>query len=248
MANLAPPTLSFLPLSSYISDKNRKQTESLTWYGPGKLYPLHPHDILFNRYILTHKLDHTPTSTSWLARDTLSNFWRRIDVIIASENITRSHAEGAARQLEERAKQPSAEAANAQGLLLETFYERSPNGVHLCMVFPLNGAGNCFRWDVRDDNRISEAWFVRWGRALRGKVGAQGPESVHDLTEREMGAILHGGPQKAVEVDEALREAVGLEEGEREDEELPRYLVVRPKKLGVETEYWLSEEAFKRKN
>ncbi len=248
MAHLAPPALSFLPLSSYISDKHRNQTESLTWYGEGRLFPLHPHDTLFNdRYIITHKLDHTPTSTSWLARDTLNNVWRRVDVILASRDITRSHAEGAERQLKQRADQPSVEAANAQGLLLETFYERSPNGVHLCMVFPLNGAGNCFRWNVRDDSHMSEAWFVRRCAALRGKRGVAAPECVHEIAEGEMSVILAGGRQKAIEVDDALREVVGLEEGDREDDELPRYLVLRPERLGVETEYWLSDAAFARK-
>ena len=244
MADLAPPTLSVLPFSTYISDKDRTQTESLTWYGPGKLHPLHPHDTLSStRYIITHKLDHTETSTSWLARDTHTATWRRIDAVLASRDVTYSHASGAARQLAQRAEQPSPSAADAQGLLLETFYEDGPNGTHLCLVFPLNGGGNCFRWTVGDDSRLSEGWFVRQCAGLRG----EGPGSVHDITEGEMGLILGGGPQKAVKVDEALRRAVGLKEGERE-EGLPRYLVLRPEGLGVETEFWLSEEAFERKN
>lgn len=76
---------------------------------------------------------------------------------------------------------------------LSTYFHHGPNGRHLYVVFPLSGATNCFCWGLKQRDRVemSEAWFVRECARLRAADGnAMPPASVHELTEREMLAIL----------------------------------------------------------
>jgi hypothetical protein len=210
-----------------------------------------------------HKLDHDHHSLSWLARDNATHTWRRIDIVVASEEVTKFHVAAIEREMVERAA--DAARADAKGLTLEHFYHRGPNGArapngdylcrdNLCMVFPLNGSYNTFRWTVqgggRDRTEMSEAWFVRQCAKLRrernndgdGELRQYAPENVHAITAEEMLAIL--GRPRIIKVTRELREEAIVEEWIRDDQ-VPRYLVVRPDRIEEDFDFWLSEEAFR---
>ncbi|KAK4033649.1 hypothetical protein C8A01DRAFT_49801 [Parachaetomium inaequale] len=211
------------------------QRNCRSWYGPGGLHPTHLGDTLSNsRYTIVHKLDHSNHSLSWLTRDSATNTWRRIDIVLASPEVTKFHANAVERDL--LAHAADAARADARGSILELLHHRGPNCDHLCMVFPLNGTYNCFRWTVqgggRDKTEMNEAWLVRQCAKLRKDRAeesdgseAQAPENVHAITAEEMLAIL-GRPRLS------------------RDDQVPRYLVLRPDRIEEDFDFWLSEEAF----
>ncbi|KAL2169512.1 hypothetical protein VTG60DRAFT_5981 [Thermothelomyces hinnuleus] len=240
---MAPINLIALSPSTYARDLDSDLTEHLQWYGPGKLHPTHLGDALGEggRYTVVHKLDHSNHSLSWLVRDGATRAWRRIDVVHAAPDVSahiRDRVEALLREREKRGSRdrqgPDAD-ADARGTPLSTFFHRGPNGTHLCIVFPLNGAVNCFRWGLRrrDGAEMNEAWFVRQCARLRAATGvgaaALAPASVHDVTEREMLAIL--GWPRVIEVTEELRERTFGGAGSGciiRPDQVPRFLVLRP--------------------
>lgn len=251
--DIPTPDLTTLPLEAYTSDRSAALTEPLDWYGPGKLHPTHLHDTLSasSRYLITHKLDHGPHALSWLARDTHTATWRRVDVVHAAPEITAGYARAADAHLARRAEMGGDDddddgVADARGLAIDRFWLRGPNGTHLCVVWPLNGEMGGFRWAVRDRSVMDEAWFVRQCARIRGASGSSANEvrvgSVHEITEEEMLAIL--GRPRVIVVDEEMRCAVGASKEVVNEGQVPRYLVVRPDKVEEDLEYWLSEKAF----
>lgn len=227
-----------LPASTYTSDLHSNLTEHLQWYGPGKLCPTRIGEELSNgRYQILLKLDHANHSLSWLARDKLANKWFRIDIVHASETISAQHARAVESQLRERAVLGK-EKADEKGLAVATFAHRSPNGTHFCMVFPLNGEMNCFRWGVGDECQMNEAWFVRQCAKLRG---GDEPKGVNDITQDEMVHIL--GQPRRIDVTPELRKLAHVAEHIRKDQ-LPGYILLRPDKINDEIDYWLGDEIF----
>ncbi|KAL2259436.1 hypothetical protein VTK26DRAFT_6900 [Humicola hyalothermophila] len=224
--------------------------ESIEWYGPGKLHPTHVGDLLHNeRFRVVAKLDHQGQSLSWLCRDTVQNKWRRIDIFHASDEITTFALRSANYAIHERQtslakpeQQARLEKAHhdAVGRPLETFFHAGANGRHLCVVVPLNGMWNCFRWSLasggRDSVPMDESWFLRECAAYRARrVPAwDPPRDVHAITEEEMVRILAGvnrgnwmaRPVVVVLGDEMRRRASGRERGQ-----LPMYLVLRPERI-----------------
>ncbi|KAK4152302.1 hypothetical protein C8A00DRAFT_34997 [Chaetomidium leptoderma] len=248
MSDITPVTV---PSSVYTTDLHSDLTEHLQWYGAGKLHPTHLGDALHNnRYHIVHKLDHHNHSLSWLARDTATNTWRRIAVVHGSSDVTRGYELAADRMLRERSKSTAAAAADAKGILLAKFFEHGPNGTHLCMVFPLNGEVNGFRWGLpeRDASVMNEAWFVRQCAKLRGGGGGNNrPANVHAITEKEMLMIL--GRPRVIEVDDELRAGALAPVAAQQHggyQVLPRYLVLRPDKIEEDVDFWLSSRAFER--
>ncbi|KAL2143330.1 hypothetical protein VTI28DRAFT_10573 [Corynascus sepedonium] len=125
------------------------------------------------RYTIIHKLDHDNYSLSWLAYNNAAHVRERDDTEFNSQSY--------------------GSIAEAKGMPLSTYFHHAPNGRYLYVVFPLSGATNCFCWGLtqRDRVEMSEGWFVRECARLRAADGnAMPPASVHELTEREMLAIL----------------------------------------------------------
>ncbi|KAK4243990.1 hypothetical protein C7999DRAFT_35667 [Corynascus novoguineensis] len=171
------------------------------------------------RYTIIHKLDHGNHSLSWLARDNAARAWRRIDIVHAAPDVSVHIQRRVNAQLRERddAKfdgRSYGSIAEAKGMPLSTFFHRGPNGRHLYVMFPLNGATNCFRWGLKQCDRVemNEAWFVRECARLRAADGnAVAPVSVHELTAREMLAIL-GRPRLVEVTGELWEQAFGPDE------------------------------------
>ncbi|KAK4120638.1 hypothetical protein N657DRAFT_150675 [Parathielavia appendiculata] len=245
ISNMAA-NMEILPVTVFQRDVESEKTEHLQWYGTGKLHPTHLGDMLDNgRYTIVHKLDHDRHSLSWLARDNLTHTWRRIDIAQAFADIHEQHGNlrAVTEHLLERAAKGNDRADN-KGLAVAKFTHHGPNGAHLCMVFPLQGAMNCFRWGVRDECAMNAGWFMRRCARLRAENGGgEPPESVHDITRGEMLRIL--GRPRVLRADAQLRRIAGVENSVRL-EQLPRYLVVRPDRIEDELDFWLSPEAFER--
>jgi hypothetical protein len=228
-----------LPPSTYTSGLHSNLTEHLQWYGPGKLHPTNAGDRLDNsHYRILLKLDHSTHWLSWLARDEHTHTWKRIDIVHASETVTEHHLHAVDSQLEERAALQDSKKADQQGLATDKFFVRGPNGRHLCMVFPLNGAMNCFRWGVRDECQMNETWFVRQCAKLRG---GDEPVGVDAITQDEIIDIL--GQPRAIEVTPELRELGHVAEYIRDDQ-LPRRILLRPDKIDDVIEDWLGDDVF----
>jgi hypothetical protein len=233
--------MEILPITVFQGDRNGDKTEHFQWYGTGKLHPTHLGDTLNNgRYTIVHKLDHDTQSLSWLARDNHTDTWRRIAISHASPDVREAETRTINAHLAERASLGDA-AADAQGLTLDAFLHHGPNGTHVCRVFPLQGYMGCFRWEAHDECRMDERWFVRQCTRLRAESGRKGPDSVHEITEAEMMQIL-GRPQ-VIMVDDKFRSTMAVYP-EIRPEQLPRYLVVRPERIGYDIDFWLSPEAF----
>lgn len=227
--------------STYTSDLHSDLTEHLQWYGPGKLHPAHPGDQLSNgRYHILYKLDHSNHSLSWLARDEHTHTWKRIDIIHASEHVTAEHTRAVDSELNERAALKDNKKADLEGLAMDKFLLHGPNGTHLCMVFPPNGAQNCFRWGLRDRDecQMNEAWFVRQCAKLRG---GDEPRGVDAITQDEMIGIL--GRPRVIAVTPELRR-LGHVADHIQDDQLPRYLYLRPDRIDDDLEYWLGDNVF----
>jgi hypothetical protein len=231
-----------LPPSTYTSDLDSYLTEHLQWYGPGKLHPTNAGDRLHDgRYTILLKLDHSTQWLCWLARDEHTHTWKRIDIVHASETVTEHHLHAVDSQLAERAALQDNKKADEQGLAVDKFFVHGPNGTHLCMVFPLDGAMNCFRCGALDESQMNAAWFVRHCAKLRG--GDEPVGGVDAITQDEMIDIL--GRPRAIEVTPELRR-LGHVADDIRDDQLPRQLLLRPDELDDDIGYWLSAQSFGR--
>ncbi|KAK0630418.1 hypothetical protein B0T17DRAFT_528360 [Bombardia bombarda] len=144
--------------------------------------------------------------------------------------------------------------ADRIGLALSSFQLNGPNGIHTCLVHPLNGNQLCFRlWDP-----IGEAYFVSQAKtvqhiilkrfiSVRRDRGSDDPTvttgeekkekhkksghvaSVHDISERDMLRIL-GRPKVIPYV-----RPRGLKR--EPDYRFPEYLVLRPMTRGGQTSW-----------
>ncbi|KAK3904418.1 hypothetical protein C8A05DRAFT_31790 [Staphylotrichum tortipilum] len=243
-------TPQILPPSAYNTGRGRT-VEHLEVYGPERMHPTHLGDRFHaGRYVVAHKLDFEPGfHHSWLVRDRATSTWRRLDISLAVDEQRENERQTVERMIVLRKDYPTAEAADAEGLPIGTFYHRGPNGLHLCAIFPLNDRYNLFRWSLRDSTIMSEEWFVRrCGVHRKEQAEREGreyqglPASVHEMSEQEMLTVL--GRPRIVMVEEAVMGRVPRWRLTRPDVQLPRYVVLRPDEIPEEMDYWLSPEPF----
>ncbi|AEO68407.1 be73b664-f97c-4a34-873a-cbf627d169cd [Thermothielavioides terrestris] len=240
-----------LPMSAYLEDYKERVSENLQYYGWGGLHATHIGDQFHHgRYTVAAKLSHEPQWLSWLVRDTVAGKWRRLDMYSGVHSELPGRIQDAKYALSHREAEESDAVADEEGYALEWFLHHGPSGTHVCVVYPLNGEGNYFRWTVWDENRINEKWILRQCVKLRRERGEEeeagagsAPQSVHDIPEDEMVRILGG--RKLIMVTPELRERAHVEPDVR-DELLPRYLVASPPRIHDDLDYWLSPEAFQR--
>ncbi|KAH6623065.1 hypothetical protein F5144DRAFT_605594 [Chaetomium tenue] len=204
-----------LPATAYLFDPDSDLTENLHWYGPGKLHPTHLGDTFAQgRYAIIHKLDHSPHTLSWLARDLNTNTWRRLDTVHAATALARPRFRAAA--------------ADALGLALAICGHEGPNGSHVCIVWPLDSRKHAFRAGVPwggDEIPMNADWFMNECAKLRGGVP---PLCLHDIGEQEMLAIL--GRPRLIMADAEMRRRA-LVSQDLEWDQVPCYLVLRPDRI-----------------
>ncbi|PYH63742.1 serine protein kinase [Aspergillus vadensis CBS 113365] len=104
-------------------------------YRRGGYHPVHMHDIFDRRYEVVGKLAYGQFSTVWLAKDKTSTH-QHVSLKILKADASADSKELlilrhlAASQLDHPGKSHVVE-------LLDHFYHTGPNGVHLCLVFPV---------------------------------------------------------------------------------------------------------------
>ncbi|KAI1339877.1 kinase-like domain-containing protein [Xylariaceae sp. FL0016] len=113
--------------------------ESLQQYSEGGLCPIDIGETLIRRYEVVHKLGHGSTATVWLCYDNMQNDWVAVKITAARYStispdammIQWARASGVQSKLEPN------HIVRSKNL----FYKNSPNGKHICIVYPLLGTG-----------------------------------------------------------------------------------------------------------
>ena len=108
------------------------ESEDLENYEPGGFHPVHLSDVYDGRYKVVHKLGLGGFSTVWLARDTVTNRWVALKVIVARESPTYEARSTIA-------SHPSIVGSRLFAVADGRFWIDGPNGRHLCLVFPVLG-------------------------------------------------------------------------------------------------------------
>ncbi|KAA8644834.1 uncharacterized protein ATNIH1004_009042 [Aspergillus tanneri] len=108
--------------------------ESIADYRLGGYHPVHLHDLFNERYEITGKLAHGQTSTVWLAWD------QRLEQQVALK-IVKADASRDNKELEILLylSNPDLDHPGKRHVikLLDHFEHRGPNGIHLCLIFPV---------------------------------------------------------------------------------------------------------------
>ncbi|KAJ9155232.1 Kinase-like protein [Pleurostoma richardsiae] len=103
------------------------ECEDLENYEPGGFHPVHLDDVYDSRYRVVHKLGFGGFSTVWLARETLTNRWVALKIVVARESPTYDDRSVIARH-------PSIAGFNLFAMVDRQFWIDGPNGRHLCLV------------------------------------------------------------------------------------------------------------------
>lgn len=117
------------------------ELEKLQGFRPGGYHPVHLHDEFDDgRYRIIHKLGHGGFSTVWLCQDLKANppAYVAIKIILASESEKDNPDLCLLRKLQE----DGVDMMSAQQHLClprAQFRSQSPNGLHLCLVYPALG-------------------------------------------------------------------------------------------------------------
>ncbi|KAI1121986.1 kinase-like protein [Nemania abortiva] len=115
------------------------QVEDLEEYRPGGLAPVTLGDILGNgRFEVIYKLGHGGIATVWLCWELATEAWRAIKINSASHSSENCGDLKAVRLIKEGLDANQLEAGHVL-MPLETFWEETPNGKHLCSVMQVLG-------------------------------------------------------------------------------------------------------------
>ncbi|KAI1250835.1 hypothetical protein MGN70_007893 [Eutypa lata] len=107
------------------------EAEDPELYCEGGYYPIHIGDQIGERFKIVHKLGYGGYATVWLAREEDKHRYVALKIIIADKSETYESLDGIASLLDRFPDLFLAE--------LERFFVHSPNGRHLCQVFPVLG-------------------------------------------------------------------------------------------------------------
>jgi len=150
------------------------ECEDLENYEPGGFHPVHLGDVYDGRYQVAHKLGFGGFSTVWLARDTLTNRWVALKVIVAKESSTYEARSTIANH-------PSIVGSRLFAVAARQFWVDGPNGRHLCLVFPVLGP---------DLARLSKGIYSRIQPRFAKEVSLQAARALAHLHSN---GLCHGG-------------------------------------------------------
>lgn len=107
------------------------EAEDPELYCEGGYYPIHIRDQIGERFKIVHKLGYGGYATVWLAREEDKHRYVALKIIIADQSETYESLDSIASLLDRFPDLFLAE--------LERLFVHSPNGRHLCQVFPVLG-------------------------------------------------------------------------------------------------------------
>lgn len=116
--------------------------EKLHGYRPGGYYPIHLQDELHNgQYRVIHKLGHGGYATVWLCRDQHVDTpsYVAIKILVASETERDSNELLLTDHLKREGMDQIPVGQQHLCLPLKHFASKSPNGTHICLVYPVLG-------------------------------------------------------------------------------------------------------------
>ncbi|KAK7753075.1 hypothetical protein SLS62_005025 [Diatrype stigma] len=113
--------------------------EDLEDYEPGGLAPLDIGDTLGDRFQIIYKLGYGGIATIWLCWELATEKWRAVKVNAASRSSDDCPDLMAMQHMKEHGVTQEQLEANHIVMPLETFWEETPNGRHLCSVLPVLG-------------------------------------------------------------------------------------------------------------
>lgn len=150
------------------------ECEDLENYEPGGFHPVHLGDVYDGRYQVVHKLGFGGFSTVWLARDTVTNRWVALKVIVARESPTYEARSTIARH-------PSIVGSRLFAVADRQFWIDGPNGRHFCLVFPVLGP---------DLAKLSKGIYSRIKPEFAKEVSLQAAQALAHLHSN---GLCHGG-------------------------------------------------------
>lgn len=112
--------------------------ENVEEYKPGGFYPLHVDDRIHGgRFTIIHKLGFGGYSTVWLSRDNVYERYVAVKVGLADDFEDNQKSAEILKHIGDQTR--GHQISTYIGLPLESFAAESPNGTHMCHVFPFWG-------------------------------------------------------------------------------------------------------------
>ncbi|KAF9074066.1 kinase-like domain-containing protein [Rhodocollybia butyracea] len=162
------------------------ESENVELYRPGGLHPVHLGDTFHNnRYTVVHKLGHGTFSTVWLVRDSITDRYAALKIIISESTKVVSEV-----AVFHHLQQPSNKDIDNEDKdyvvhLLDEFNHHGPNGTHQCIVTEVLGPS----LDGLDDGQLMD-FFGSIPTRLAKRIAAQISRGVRYLHKHR---VVHGG-------------------------------------------------------
>lgn len=153
------------------------ESEELERYEHGGYHPVHLNDTYNDgRYRIVHKLGMGGFSTVWLARDTNSQTWVALKIVVADESPSAEPKAVFSHELTTKWK------SDGRFITYERFFHiEGPNGRHLCLVLPVLGPSAY---------QVSHNLKSRMREGISRRVALQAAKCIADLHSR---GLCHGG-------------------------------------------------------
>ncbi|KAK5683986.1 hypothetical protein LTS10_003850 [Elasticomyces elasticus] len=150
--------------------------ENVEGYRPGGYHPVHLGDTLDGRYRILHKLGAGGFSTTWLARDMVSDTYRALKILKAGETTLSTELQTLRTLGEIQSSDPGK--AHIRHLI-DHFTVQGPNGEHRCIVTDV--AGPSVKTLYNDPEHEYNAGARRLRVDIAHKIAKQVVEAVHFL-------------------------------------------------------------------
>jgi serine/threonine-protein kinase SRPK3 len=159
------------------------ESEDLERYASGGFHPVHIHDEFDDsRYRIVHKLGHGGFSTVWLARDTTSQTWVALKIVVADESARAETKAIFSHSLTSKWQD------DGRFVTYQRFFHiEGPNGRHLCLVLPVLGPSAY---------QVSHYLSSRMRPGIARRVALRTAQYLADLHSQ---GLCHGGESTCID-------------------------------------------------